>query len=146
MTAQNDEVSRGILAVVGGNNIDHTLAVKCRRSVKAGRVHRNQLWRGVEGHTRTVVYEVMDSVRRGLTAADVRGSAVVSVVKSVRQSEFTENAAIRCRRKRSVGARVETNPAISTKQEWISHCLIGDDVYPYRKSFGVHIVVVKLDG
>ena len=108
------------------------MAGKCRRSVKAGQVHRNQLWRGVEGHARTVVYEVMGSVR-GFTAADVRGSAVVSVVKSVRKSEFTENAAIRCRRKRLVGARVETHPAISIKQEWTSHCFVGDDVYPYRK-------------
>ena len=77
-------------------------------------------------------YAVMGSVR-SLAAADVHGSAVVSVVKSVRKSEFTENAAIRCRRKRLVGARVETHPAISTKQEWTSHCIIGDDVYPYRK-------------
>ena len=43
----------------------------------------------------------MDSVG-GIAAADLRGSAVVSVVKSVRQSKFTENAAIRCRRKRLV--------------------------------------------
>ena len=117
---------------MGGNNIHHIMAGKYRRSVKAGQVHRNQLWRGGEGHARTVVYEVMDSVR-GLTAADVRGGAVVNVVKSVLQSEFTENAAIRCRRKRVVEARVETHPAISTKQEWTSHCFIGDDVYTYRK-------------
>ena len=77
-------------------------------------------------------YTVMGSVR-SLAAADVHGSAVVSVIKSVRKSDFTENAAIRCRRKRLVGARVETHPAISTKQEWTSHCIIGDDVYPYRK-------------
>ena len=116
LSARNDEEFRGILAIVGGNNIHQIMAGKCRRSVKEGQIHGDQLWRGVEGHARTVVYKVVDSVR-GLTAADVRGSAVVSVVKSVRQSEFTENAAIRCRRKRLIGARVETHPAISTKQE-----------------------------
>ena len=114
MSARNDKVFQGNLAIVGGNNIHYIIAGKCRR------------------HARTVVYKGVDSVR-GLTAADVRGSAVVSVVKSVRQSEFTKDAGIRCRRERLVGARVETYPAISTKQEWASHCFIGDDVYPYRK-------------
>ena len=121
------------------------MAGKCSRSVKTGYVHREQLWRGVEGHTRTVVCKVMDSVR-GLTAADVCGGAVASVVKSVRRGEFTENAAIGCGRKRLVEARVETHVAISTKQKRTSHCFFGDDVYPYRKCCGGRIVVVKLDG
>ena len=107
---------RGILTILAGNNIHHKMTGKYRRSVKAGQVHRYQLWGGVEGHARTVVYQVVESVR-GFAAADVRGSVVVSVVKSLRQSEFTENMAIRCRRKRLIGARVETHPAIPTNQE-----------------------------
>ena len=145
MLARDDEVFRGILTVVGGNNIHHIMAGRCRRSVKANQVHRDQLWRGVGGHAQTVVYKVVDSVR-GLTGADVRGSAVVSVVKSVRQGEFTENAAIGCGRRCLVGARVETHPAISTQKEWTSHFFIENDVYPWRKICGWRIVVAKLDG
>ena len=88
---------------------------------------------------------MVDIVRR-FAAADVGGSVVVSVVKSVRQGEFAENATIKCRRKRLVGTRVETHPAISTKKEWTSHCFIGNDVYPYRKRYGRRIIVAKLDG
>ena len=117
---------------MGGNNIHRIMTGKCGRSVKASQVHRDQLWRRIEGHARTIVYQVVDSVRC-FAAADVRGSAVLSVVKSVRQGEFTENATIRCRCKRLVGARVETHPAISTTQEWTSHCFIGNGGYPYRK-------------
>ena len=40
---------------------------------------------------------------------------------------------------------VESLLAISTKQEGASHCLIGDDEYPYRKRRGSCTVVVKLD-
>ena len=65
---------------------------------------------------------------RSFAAADIRGSAVASVAKIVRKGAFTEKVAIGCRRKRLVGARVETHPAISTKQEGASHCFIGDDV------------------
>ena len=83
---------------------------------------------------------------RGPAAADIRGSAVGRVVKSMRQGEFTENAAIGCGRKRLVGARVETRLAISTKQEGTSHCFIGDDIYPNRKRCGGRIVLVKLNG
>ena len=95
-------------------------------------VHRDQLWGEVQGHAWAIVYKVIGSVR-GLTAVDIRGSAVASVIKSVRKGEFTEKAAIGCGRKRLVGARVETHPAISTTQEGTSHCFIGDNVYPYRK-------------
>ena len=104
---------RGVLTIVAGNNTHHKMTGKYRRSVKAGQVHRDQLWGGAEGHARTVVYQVVDSVR-GFAAADVRGSVVVSGVKNARQSEFTENTTIRCRRKRLIGARVETHPAIPT--------------------------------
>ena len=54
---------------------------------------------------------------RSLTAADIRGSAVASVAKSVRKDEFAEKVAIECGRKRLVGARVETHSSILTKQE-----------------------------
>ena len=74
----------------------------------------------------------MSSIR-GLTAADVRSGAVVSVVSSVRQGEFTENAAIMYGRKRLVGMRVEAHPAVLTKQEGTSNCFIENDVYAYRK-------------
>ena len=108
------------------------MTCKCGRSVKVGQIHRYQLWGRTEGPSQTVVCLLVDSIR-GLAAADVRGSAVVRAVKSVRQGKITENATIRFRRKRLVGARVETHPAISSKQEWASHCFIGNDVYPYRK-------------
>ena len=64
----------------------------------------------------------------------------------MRKGGFIEKAAIGCGRKRSAGARVETHPAISTKQEGTSHCFIEDNVYPYRKRRGRRIVVVKLNG
>ena len=123
----------------------HVMVGKCRESIKADQVHRDQLWRDVEEHARTVVYKVMGSVW-GLTAADVRGCAAVSVVKGVRQGEFTENEAIGCGRKRLVGARVKSHPTTSTKQEGTSHRFIGDDVYPYCKRCGGRVVVVKLVG
>ena len=81
LSARGDEVFRGILAIVGGNNIHNIMTGKYEVSVKAGQVHRDQLWRRTQGHARTVVYQVVDNVRCS-AAADVRGSAVVSVVKS----------------------------------------------------------------
>ena len=77
-------------------------------------------------------YKVIGSVR-SLRAADVRSGAVVSVVKSARQGEFTENAAIICGRKRLVGTRMEAHLAVSAKREGTTHCFVGDDIYPYRK-------------
>ena len=71
---------REILTIEGGNNIPHAMTGKCGRSVKAGQVHRDQLSRRIEGHARTVVYQVVDNVRC-FAAADIRGSAVVGVVK-----------------------------------------------------------------
>ena len=143
LSTRNDEVFRGVLAVVGGKYIRHIMAGKCGRSVKTHQVHRDQMWRGVERHAWTVVQKVMGSLR-GLTAADVRGSAVVSVVKSVRQGEFPDNAAIDCARKHLVGPRVETHPAVPTMQEGTSYYFIGDDVYPYRKRCGGRIIMVEL--
>ena len=132
LSTRNDEVSRGVLVVVSGNHIHHIVAGECGRSVKADQVHRDQLWGEVKGHAWAVVYKVIGSVR-GLTAVDIRGSAVTSVIENVRKGRFTEEATIGCGHKRLVGARVETHLAISTTQEGTSHCFIGDDVYPYRK-------------
>ena len=101
------------MAVVGGNHIHHIVTGECGGSVKADQVHRAQLWGDVEGHAWAVVYKAIGSVRC-LTAADIRGSAVATVAKSVQKGEFTEKAAIGCGRKRLVGARVETHPAVST--------------------------------
>ena len=123
---------RGVLGVVSGNHIHHIVAGECGGSVKASQVSRDQLLCNVERHTWPIVYKVVDSVRC-VTTVNVRSSAVASVAKSVRKGEFAEKAAVGCGRKRLVGARVETHPTISTKQEGTSHCLIGDDVYPYRK-------------
>ena len=130
---------------MSGNHIHHVVPGECEGSVKAYQVYRNQLWGAIEGHTWAVVYKVIGSVR-GLTAVGIRGSAVVIIVKGVRESEFTEKAAIGCVRERSVGARVESHSAISTKQEEASHCFIGDDVYPYPKRRGRRTFVVKLNG
>ena len=88
----------------------------------------------------------MISSVRGLTAAGIRGSAVASVVKSVRKGKIAEKAAIGCGREHLVGARVETHPAISTKQEGSSHCFFTDKVHPFRKRRGRRTVVVKLNG
>ena len=103
----------GVLATVSGNHIHHIVPGECKGSVKAYQVHRNQLWGHVKGLAWTVVYKLISSVR-GLTVADIRGSAVSSVVKSVREGEFTEKAAIGCGRKRLAGAQVETHSPIST--------------------------------
>ena len=130
---------------MSGNHIHHIVAGECGGSVKADQVHRAQLWGDVEGHAWAVVCKAIGSVRC-LTAADIRGSAVASVAKRVQKGEFTEKAAIRCGRKRLVGARVETHPAVSTKQEGTSHCFIGDNVYTYYRGRGRCIVVVKLNG
>ena len=73
---------RGIVAIVGGNNSHHIMTGKCGGSVKAGQVHRDQLWRRIEGHCRTVVYQVVDNVWC-FAATDVRGSSFMSVVESV---------------------------------------------------------------
>ena len=74
------------------------------------------------------------------------GSAVVSIVMGVRESEFTEKATIGCVGERLVGARVESHPAISIRQEGASHCVTRDDVYPCRKGCGRRTVVVKRNG
>ena len=71
---------------------------------------------------------------------------MASVVKYGRKDEFTEKVAIGCGHEHLVGARVESHPAISAEQEGPSHCLIGDDIYPYRKICGRRTVVVKLNG
>ena len=134
---------REVLAVVSGNHIHHVVPGECGGSVKSYQVHLNQLWGAIKEHAWAILYEVIGSAR-GLTVADIRGSAVVSVGKSVRKGEFTEKATIGCGRERLVGARVETHPAISTKQKEASHCFIGNDIYPYRKRRGRCTVVVRM--
>ena len=62
------------------------------------------------------------------------------------KGEFAVKAAIGFGRERLVEARVESNPAIVSKQQGALHCLIGDDVYPLRKKRGRITVVVKLNG
>ena len=142
LSIRTDEVFQGVLAIVSGNLCHHVMSDECEGSVKAYLVHQNQLWDVIEGHAWAVVYKVVGSAW-DLTFADITGSAVASVVESVRKGEFTEKVAIGCGRERLVGARVESHPAISTKQEGASHCLIGSDVYPYycslppKPSFGV---------
>ena len=123
---------RRVLAIVSGNHIPRIVPGEFGGSVKADQVYRDQLWCNVEICDWPIVYKVIGS-GRCLTAVDIRGSAVASVANSVRKGELAEKAAIGCGRKRLVGARVETHPPISTKQEGTSHCLIGDDVYPYHK-------------
>ena len=91
-----------------------------------------------------VVYKVIGSVR-GFTVEDTSGSAAASVLKNVRKGEFTGKAAIVCELERLVGAS-GTHPAISTKQEGASYCLVGDGVYSYRKRCGRRTGVVKLNG
>ena len=81
----------------------HVVPGVCGEYVKAYQVYRNQLWGAIEGHVWAVVYKVIGSVR-GFTAADIRGSGVVIVVRSVRKSEFTEKVVIGCGRERTVGA------------------------------------------
>ena len=71
-----------VLAVVSGNHIYHVVPGECGRSVKTCQVHQDQLWRAVEGHIWTGVYEVISSVR-GLPVADISNSTVTSVVKRV---------------------------------------------------------------
>ena len=41
---------------------------------------------------------------------------------------------------------MKAHSAVSANQERASHCLIGDDVHPYRKRRGCHAVVVKVNG
>ena len=84
LSTRNDEVFREVLAVVSDNHIHHIVAGECGGSVKADQVHRDQLWGEVKGHAWAVVYKVIGSVR-GLTAVDIRGSAVASVIESVRK-------------------------------------------------------------
>ena len=81
-----------------------------------------------------------------LKAADIRGSAVATIVKGVGESEFAEKATIGYVRERLVGARVESYPAVSTEQEGALHCVTRDDVYPCRKGCGRRTVVVKRNG
>ena len=49
-------------------------------------------------------------------------------------------------RERLIEVRVESHPAISTEQEGASDCLIGDDIYPYRKRRGRRTYMVRLNG
>ena len=53
---------------------------------------------------------------RGLTVADISVSTVASVVINVRKGEFAVRAAIGFGRERLVEARVESHPAIASKQ------------------------------
>ena len=49
-------------------------------------------------------------------------------------------------RERLIGAQVKAHPAASVKQDAASHCLMKDDVHPYRKRRGKHAVMAKLNG
>ena len=136
---------RRVLAVVSGNHIDYVVAGECGASVKAYQLHRDKLWGAIDGHTWTVVYKVIKNVR-GLTVADISVSTVASVVINVRKGGFAVKAAIGFGCERLVEARVESNPAIASKQLGALHCLIGDNVYPLRKRRGRITVVVKRNG
>ena len=131
---------REVLAVVSGDHTYHAVPVECGGSVKAYRVHRDVLWGATEGFTWTVAYKGIRSVR-GLTVEDISCSNVASVVKSVQKGEFTKNVAIGCECERLVGSRMESYPAILGA----SHCLIGEDVYPYLKRRERRTVMVKLN-
>ena len=118
---------RRVLAVVSGNHIDYVVAGECGVSVKAYQLYWDKLWGAIDGHTWTVVYKVIKNVR-GLTVADISVSTVASVVINVRKGEFAVKTTIRFGCERLVEARVESNPAIASKQQGALHCLIGDDV------------------
>ena len=51
----------------------------------------------------------------------------------MRKRKFTENTAVRLRRKSFIRARVEAYSSASTKQEGIGYCLIRNIVYSHRK-------------
>ena len=136
---------RRVLAVVSGNHIGYVVAGECGGAIKAYQVHRDKLWGAIDGHTCTVVYEVIKNVR-GLTVANMSVSTVASVVINVRKGEFAVRAAIEFGRDRLIEARVKSHPAIASKQQGALHCLIGDDVYSLRKRRGRLTVVVKLNG
>ena len=62
------------------------------------------------------------------------GSSIdVGIFTDKRKRKFTENTAVRLRRKSFIRARVEAYSSASTKEERIWHCLIGNRVDPYRK-------------
>ena len=115
------------------------------RSVEADQVHRDKLWSAAEGHTLTVVDEVVSDVR-GLTIADLGGNTAMSIVTDVREGEFTKSPVVRLRRERLVRARVKACPAVSIKQESTSHVLIRDNVHLNRKRCRCRAVIVKVIG
>ena len=70
----------------------------------------------------------------------------MSIVIDVREREITENADVRLRQARLVRTQVEARPVVSAEQERTLHCLIRNNVHPYRKRRGWRAVMVKLNG
>lgn len=68
----------------------------------------------VNGHALAIVDEVVGNVGR-IEAADIDGGTVGVIVTYMRVGEFTEEAAVQCRRERLITAGVETPPTISIK-------------------------------
>ena len=73
------------------------------RSFKVDQVHWDKLWCVIEGHALTVVNEVVSNVL-GVTVVEVDSSTAVGIVTDVWGGDFTENTAVRLRRKRVVRA------------------------------------------
>ena len=103
---------------MSGNHIDYVVAGEGGGSVKAYQVHRNKLRGAIKGQIWTVVYKGINNVW-GPTVADISVSTVASVVIDVRKGEFTVKAAIGFGRKRLGEARVESHPAIASKQQGV---------------------------
>ena len=101
-------------------------------SVEADLGYRDKLWSAADKYVLPVVQQVVNN-GRGLTVAEVGSSIAVGIFTDKRKRKFTENTAVRLRRKSFIRARVEAYSSASTKQEGIGYCLIRNRVYPYRK-------------
>ena len=110
--------------------------------VEADQIHRDKLWSAAEGHALIVVDDMVSNIR-GFTVADGGGSTAVSIVTNVRESEFTETAAVRLRHDGLVKALVGAHLAVSVMQERKLHSLIGDNAHSYCKRRGWQAVMVK---
>ena len=102
------------------------------RSVEADQGYRDKLWSVADKYVLPVVEKVVNNVR-GLTVTEVGSSVAVGISTDMRKKKFTENTAVRLRRKSFMRARVKAYSSASTKEEGIGYCLIRNRVYPYRK-------------
>ena len=68
------------------------------RSVEADLADRDKLWSAADKYVLPVVEKAVNNVR-GLTAAEVGSSIAVGIFTDMRKRKFTENTAVRLRRK-----------------------------------------------